>query len=166
VGEIRSLAEQAFVNLAVTSPEYGRLFRQWIDRIVVTPHRLCDGVHPVLRASFTLRLVSLLPASAPVAPLVGALEVPLVVDLFEPPQREEFRHRVMERTVGGLTQREIAREPGIPLPAVQKAVALSHRMEILGIEAPHLPPSEPPADYHRLRRHRLDRPRRPFSRGI
>ncbi|MFO0878156.1 MAG: recombinase family protein [Gemmataceae bacterium] len=154
VGEIKSLAEQAFVNLAVTSPEFGRLLRQLIDRIVVTPHRLCDGGHPVLRARFTLRLAALLPESSGFGALDAVLERPLVVDLFSPPQREEFRHRVMERTAGGLTQREIARELGITLPAVQKAVALSRCMEALGIEDPYLPLSEPPADYHRLRRHR------------
>jgi DNA invertase Pin-like site-specific DNA recombinase len=155
--EVKSRAEQAFHRLAVTSPEFGRLLRGLIPRIVVWPYRLCDGGHPVLRAHFTLSLTPLLPAAVGVEALNRSLERTLIVDLFDPPQREAFRLRVMDLTRRGLKQREIARELGITLPAVQDAVALARRMDELGIEDPYRPLTELPEDYNRLRRHRHPR---------
>jgi DNA invertase Pin-like site-specific DNA recombinase len=152
--EVRRLADAAFETLAVTSQEFARLLRQWIGRIVVLPYRLCDGGHPVLRASFTLRLAPLLPAAPGMERLAGLLERRLVVDLFEAPQREAFRVPVMELAANGLTQREIAWELGLALPAVQRAVALGRQVEALGTADPYLPLLAPPEDYKRLRRHR------------
>jgi hypothetical protein len=155
--EIRRRVEDAFDNLAEASQEFGRLLRQLIPRIVVFPFRLCDGGHPVLRARFTLSLASLLPQAAGLEHLAPTLERCLVVDLFDPPQRETFRSRVMELTDLGRKQREIAHELGITLPAVQNAVALARRMESLGIVDPYVPLTEPPEDYERLRRHHHSR---------
>src|SRR5262249_61883339 len=63
MAQIKAQAFEAFDQLAVTSPEFGRLLRRLIPRIVVLPYRLCDGGHPVLRAHFSLQLVSLLPTA-------------------------------------------------------------------------------------------------------
>ncbi len=98
MAEIQRMAEQAFDGLAVDSPEFGRLLLRLIPRIVVHPHRLCDGGHPVLRARFTLRLVSFLPAAPGFERLAGVLERELVVDLFDRPQRVAYRVPVMELT--------------------------------------------------------------------
>jgi hypothetical protein len=157
VAEVKRLADQAFEKLAVTSPEFGRLLRQWIPHVVVLPYRLCDGGHPVLRAHFTLRLAPLLPAAPGMERLAGLLERRLVVDLFEPPQREAFRVPVVELAANGLRQREIAWELELTLPAVQRALALGRRMEVLGAEDPYLPLPGPPDDYEKLRRHRHPR---------
>jgi hypothetical protein len=157
VAEIRRLAERAMETLALTSPEFGRLLRQWIPRIVVLPYRLCDGGHPVLRAFFTLRLAPLLPVAPGVERLTGLLERRLVVDLFEPPQREAFRMPVEELTANGLAQHQIAWELELTLPAVQRAVALGRRMEALQINDPYLRLPQPPDDYRKLRRHKHPR---------
>src|SRR5207248_8719616 len=91
VAEIKQRAGEAFGTLAPTSPEFGRLLRGLIPRIVVYPYRLCDGGHPVLQPQCTLRLASLLPSAPGLEPLAGCLEQQLVVDLFEPPQRGACR---------------------------------------------------------------------------
>src|SRR5262249_5001473 len=148
---------EAFGRLAVASPEFGRLLQRLIPRLVVRPYRLCDGGHPVPRAHFTLQLAPLLPRAPGLERLAAVLERTLVVDLFEPPQREAHRLAVMRRTSDGLTQREIARELEVTLPAVQHAVALQRRMNRLGIQDPYLPLTAPPADYTRLRRHKHPR---------
>src|SRR5262249_54513034 len=108
VAGVKGKVEQAFDTLAVRSPEFGRLLRGLIPRIVVYPYRLRDGGHPVLRGHFTLCLAPLLPPAPGLERLAGALERHLIVDLFEPPQREAFRVPVMELTANGLRQSEIA----------------------------------------------------------
>jgi hypothetical protein len=157
MAEVKALAFEAFDQLAPTSPEFGRLLRRLIPRIIVWPYRLCDGGHPVLRARFTFSLVPLLPASLGAEGLQGALQRSLLVDLFEAPQRVAHRARVMELTAQGRGQRDIARELGITQAAVQHAVALGRRMTALGIEDPYLPLHAPPPDYERWRRHKHPR---------
>jgi site-specific DNA recombinase len=153
VAEVKGMAEKAFGDLAVTSQEFGRILRGLIPRIVVFPYRLCDGGHPVLRARFTLSLASLLPSVPGLDRLASALRCPLEVDLFDPPQREGYRLRVLESTACGLKQRDIAGALGITQPAVQDAMALARCMEELGIDDPYMPLAEPPDDYNRLRMH-------------
>jgi hypothetical protein len=157
IAEVKGLAEQAIATLAVTSPEFGRLLRRLIPRLVVFPYRLCDGGHPVLRARFTLCLTSLLPTGAGLDRLAPALQRSLVVELFNPPQREIFRVPVMELTAAGVTQREIARRLSLTQPAVQGAVALARQMKERAIDDPYLVLTAPPDDYGRLRRHRHPR---------
>jgi hypothetical protein len=132
------------------------LLRQLIPKLVVKPYRLCDGGHPVLRAHVTLSVAPLLPGELPTS-LTGALQRSLIVDLFEPPQREQFRARVVQLTSKGLQQRDIAEELGISQAAVQDALALGRRMKQLGIVDPYVPLAAPPDDYRKLRRHRHPR---------
>ena len=167
MAEIKAQAFEAFDKLAVTSPEFGRLLRQLVPRIVVRPYRLCDGGHPVLRAHFTFSLESLLPAAPGTERLRPAVQRSLVVDLFEAPQRAAYRGPVLELTANGLGQREIAWELGLTQPAVQRAVALGRRMAALGIADPYLPLAAPPDDYERLRRHKHPRFRfEPLAGGL
>ena len=157
VAEVRWMCEQAFATLAVTSPEFGRLLRRLIPRIVVYPCRLCDGGIAVPRARFTFNLAPLLPPTPGLERLTGALERTLVVDLFEPPQREAYREVVRDLTANGLKQRDVAWELGITQTAVQRAAALGRRMEQLGTGDPYVPLTDPPADDDRLSRHRHPR---------
>jgi hypothetical protein len=131
--------------------------RRLIPRIVVYPYRLCDGGHPVLRAHFAFSLVPLLPPAPESAHLEAALCRSLVVDLFQPPQREAYRFPVMALTVNGLSQHEIAWELELTQPAVQRAVALNRAMQKLGSSDPYLSLTAPPDDYKRLRRHKHSR---------
>jgi hypothetical protein len=153
VAEVRELAADAFDQLAVMSQEFARLLRRLIPTIVVKPYRLLDGGHPVLRAHFTLALAPLVAEGLPPA-LRGTLQRTLVVDLFDPPEREAFRVPVMELTANGLKQRAIAWELGISQAAVQHAAALTRRLRQAGANDPYVALEAPPADYHRLRRHR------------
>jgi DNA invertase Pin-like site-specific DNA recombinase len=156
VAEVKALAEEAFGQLALTSPECGRLLRRLIPTIVVKPYRLRDGGHPVLRAHFTLALTPLVPGGLPPA-LQGALQRTLVVDLFDPPEREAYRERVMELAASGLKQRDIGYELGISQAAVQHALALAQGLRQSGASDPYVPLAEPPEDYKKLRRHRHPR---------
>jgi DNA invertase Pin-like site-specific DNA recombinase len=153
VAEVRALAEEAFGGQAVTSQEFGRLLRRLIPTLVVRPYRLLDGGHPVLRAHFTLSLAPLVPDPLPPA-LAGAMQRTLVVDLFEPPEREAFRERAGELAAKKLKQRDIASELGISQTAVQHALALEKRMTGLGVRDAYAPLEAPPEDYKKLRRHR------------
>ena len=153
VSEVRALAQEAFGRLAATSQEFGRFLRQLIPTIVVRPYRLRDGGHPVLRAHFTLALAPLVPGGVPAA-LAGSLRRTLVVDLFDPPEREAFREPVTALVANGLTQRDIAWELGISQAAVQHAAALAQSLRQLGANDAYAPLEAPPDDYKKLRRHR------------
>jgi DNA invertase Pin-like site-specific DNA recombinase len=154
IAEIKVRAAQAFEGLALSSPEFGRLLRRLIPRIVVYPFRLCDGGHPVLRGRFTLSLAPLLQPHSALDCLGCALQRSLVVDLFDAPQREAYRFPVLELIANGLKQREIARELDITQTAVQRAAALARKMQALGITDPYLPLTSPPKDYERLGRYK------------
>jgi DNA invertase Pin-like site-specific DNA recombinase len=157
MAEIKALAFESMDKLAVTSPEFGRLLRLLIPRIVVWPYRLCDGGHPVLRAHFSFSLAPLLPEVPARGKLAGMMQRSLMVDLFVPPQREVYRWPVMELTSNGLTQRKIACELGLTLPAVQAAVVLTRRMEALEIDDPYIRLTGPMDDYDRMCRHKHPR---------
>ena len=75
-----------------------------------------------------------------------------MVDLFDPPQREEFRAQVIALKAD-MTEREVAENLGITQPAVQNAAGLQRHMDKLGITDPYVPVTEPPAAGSKLRRH-------------
>ena len=155
--EIRRLADAAFLTLTSTSSEFSRLLHRLIPRIVVYPFRLCDGGNVAPRAEFALHLASLLPPAVRSERLDGALQQVLVVDLFEPPQREAYRRPVMELTANGLKQRDIAWKLDITQTAVQRTVALHRRTEQMAIVDPYLRVESPPENEDRFRRHRHPR---------
>jgi hypothetical protein len=160
--ELRRLAREAMARQANEPYEFGRIMHELIDKIVVLPYRLCDGGGIVLRAKFTLSLVSLLPPAQRIDKLDQVLRRDLIVDLFDPPQREAFRERVMalkaltpmEKKAKKLTEKQIAKQLGITTTAVQDAVALARMMKQLETIDPYLPVATPPDDYGKLRRHK------------
>lgn len=156
-GELKTLALKAAAGLARDSPEFGRLMKRIIPRIEVHPYRLCDGGHPVLRAHLTLDLVALVPDARGLEGLTDVLRRELVVDLFDPPQREAFRERVVALRSEGLTERQVAARLGITQPAAQYAAALAREVARRGLSDPYVPLTGPPDDYNRLRRHRHPR---------
>lgn len=145
--EVKARALEACGSLARGSPEFGRLMRRLIPRIDVSPHRLCDGGHPVLRARLTLDLVALMPEARGLEDLSEVLRRELVVDLFDPPQREAHRLQILAGKAAGLTERQIAERVGITQPAVQRAAALARKMGELGRDDPYVLLTEPPDDY-------------------
>ena len=155
VSEIRALAAESIRELALDSPEFSRLIRQLISKIVVWPVQLCDGGNIVLRGRFQLRLASLLPPQVgDIAEVDEALTRELCVDLFDPPQREAFREQVVAMRAQGMTERDVAVKLGITHTAAQRAAALQRRMDQAGLADPYVSVTEPPDDCGRLRRHR------------
>ena len=157
--ELRERFLSQFKNVARDSPEFSRLMRCIIPKIVVFPCRRCDGNKVVLRARFRLHLEGLLPDRQVKEMLSEQLERTLDVDLFEPCQRAKFRERVvaMRASVNPQTGRrytylEIGPALGITDTAAQYAAELQREMDKLGIDDPYIPITKPPED-GKLKRH-------------
>ena len=157
VKEIRRVARETFTGLALDSQEFARHMRQIATPIFVYPYRLCDGGHVVLRAEVTFSAMPFVNQQLPPIPdLAEQLTRVVVVDLFEPPQREAVREdlvRLMQANGKPLTEREIAAQLGITQPAVQNAKKLAREMERAGLTDPYVATKFPPTDYGKLRRH-------------
>ena len=155
-GEIKAAARKCFVELARSSPEFARLMKLLIPRIIVYPYRLCDGGKIVLRARFTLHLAGLVPGGQHVEGLDAILSREMCVDLFDPPQREQYRQQIVMMMAATPDKPfwQIGEELGITDTAVQRSVALDRKMRSLGLTDPYVPVTEPPEDCGRLRRHK------------
>jgi hypothetical protein len=155
VGRIKELARQSLGDVARRDGgDFARVMRRLVPSIVVFLYRLCDGGAVVLRARLKVRLADLLPDRRAADVLRGPLERVIGIDLFEHPQREEYRRRIMSERAAGKTEREAAKLCGITVTAAQKAAALQRKMDELGITDPYVPVLCPPDDVAKLRRHR------------
>jgi len=155
--EIKTMVLGSMRSFAINSQEFGRLLRKLIDRIVVLPFQHCDGSSPVLRAYFELNLASLLPHIPGMESLSAALRKTMVVDLFDPPQREAFRTEATALIASGMNQRKAAKVLGITSTAVQQAQALNKKMELSGITDPYIKLNEPPPENSKIKRHKHSR---------
>lgn len=154
IDQVKQIAREEVSRLAAGTPEFGRLMSRVLPAIHVFPYRLCDGGHIVLRACATFTLLSFLSRDvAELHRLQERLTRHLCVDLFEPPQREEYRQRVVQSRLEGNKERLIATELGITTTAVQRAAALQRLMDTLGIDDPWVPVRQPPDDNGKLCRH-------------
>jgi len=151
IDQVKELVRQSVKGLAVDSLEFARQMRKMIPRIVVFPVRLCDDGAIVMRSKFRLQLSNLLSDQRSQEVLRQPLETIETVDLFDPPQRELFRLRVLEGRAKGKTERKIATELGITVTAAQKAAVLQRTMDELGIADPYVRVTAPPED-SKLRR--------------
>jgi site-specific DNA recombinase len=152
--DVRALAEAEVGRYAVDDPALVRLMRTLAPRIVVFPHRLCDGGGIEHRARLRLHLARLLPDERASEALDPVLERLVTVDLFDPPQREQHREAIVRLRAAGNAERQAAKACGITQTAAQRAAALQRRMEELGIVDPWVPVLEPPEELTKLRRHR------------
>jgi site-specific DNA recombinase len=152
VEKLKALARQELRGLAIESYEFAGLMQRLVTELYVVPYRLCDGKDLVLRATFRLQLANLLPDKRVQEVLRGPLERVLTVDLFKPPQRVEYRERVMALR-HEITERAVARELGITVTAAQRAAVLDRLMKQLNLADPYLRLVEPPMDYPKMRRH-------------
>jgi hypothetical protein len=157
--ELRAMFEAKFMELTITSPEFGGLMRLVVPEFRVYLVRACDGGHPVPRARVRLSLAAVTPDARHVAGLEELCSRDLTLDLFEPPQRVRIREELARLHHLGLNQREIARR--LPERAsqavVQRTLALEWKMQAQGLHEPYVTVTEPPADYPKLRRHRNSR---------
>jgi len=156
IEEIKSLATEALDDLSRDSWEFCRVMQRMTPRIVVFPHRLCDGGRLVLRARFRFNVAGMIAEERLRDALHTPLERVLEVDLFDPPQREEFRERVVELRKT-QTERKVAEILGITITAAQRACQLQNLMDQLSITDPYQPVEFPSADHPRLKRHKSKR---------
>ncbi len=154
ISKIKEIVNDRFGALDRRTAEFGRLMQGLLSSVKLFSYVLCDGGHPVLRAHINLNLVALVPASNKNDGHGEKLQQPIIVDLFDVPQRESFRQQIMTLTAQGLRQRDIAAQLGITQPAVQRAVALDKTMHERGLDDPYILLAEPPASNGRMRAHK------------
>ena len=153
--QIKAQARAAFTELACDDGEFSRRVMRLIRRIVLVPYRLCDDGAVVLRARFTLNLAPLIPGGEGVEGLAPRLSREVEVDLFDPPQREAYRHRAMQALTErpGVTQKAVGAQLGITATAVQRAVRLHHMITQRGLTEAYVCVTQAPMDSKRMRRH-------------
>ncbi len=112
----------------------------------VYPFRCCDGGAVVLRAVVKLDLASLIVLPEVDSEARSLFQTELVVDLFQPTQRVEYRERIKAMRAARMSEKAIAKQLGLTVTATQRASALTRKMEMLGITSPYLAITEPPAE--------------------
>jgi DNA invertase Pin-like site-specific DNA recombinase len=152
VEERKAMARAAVGRLAFDDPEFGRLMKQIVPRVVLLPHRARDDGPVVLRAVLTVNVAPLL---GPAGGVVGdQLACEVTADLFDPPQRVACRERVVALRAGGATERAAAGALGLTVTAAQRAMALDRAMRAAGTADPYAPLTAPPEGDGKVRRHR------------
>jgi hypothetical protein len=154
VDDIKALAREAVPNVSQNSPEFGKLMKRIVPKIVVFPYQLCDGGKIVLRAKLRLWVSHLLPDKRVQEVLQQPFERILTVNLYDPPQREACRRRILEMRAGGATEKDAAAAARITITAAQRAAGLQRRMEALCVTDPYVPVTQPPEDGRRNGRHK------------
>ncbi len=157
VTELQQAAEEVFQDMAPRDPRVCRQLRRLVPQIYLFPYQICDGHGIFLRAKLVLNLAALIPQSGMPEEVEPILYRRISVDLFEVPQRVEFREQVVELHQQGLVTRKIARQLGLTQPAVFNALVLDQRMKELGLTEPYVLLTEPPESFGRCRRHKKSR---------
>lgn len=157
VTELQHAAEEVFRVLAPRDPRVWRQLRRLVPQLYLFPYQICDGQGIFLRAKLVLNLAALIPQAGIPEEVEQILHRHLSVDLFDVPQRVEFRERVVELDRQGMSSRKIANRLGLTQPAVQNALALDRRMKELGLTEPYVLLTEPPKSFGRCRRHKKSR---------
>lgn len=156
--EWKAIAHQAFEDIDTTSPVFARLMRELISEIHVYPFRLIDGGLPVLRARFTLNLMGFLPNSSRLPCAISVFQRALVVDLFDKPQREQFRPAVvLGMQLPGMTYKALSIQLGTHDTVIQKASQVQRLMNSAGVSDPYLPIRTPIEGNRKYCRHRHPR---------
>jgi hypothetical protein len=155
IEELKKRAQLAIGKLAFDEPEFGRLMRRLIPRMIVSPFQAIDGGAVVLRAEIEVGFGPLLGLAHDD---LGSLVVrTATVDLFDQPQRISLRNRIVALRDSGRTERDAATELGVTVTAAQAAMKLHRRMTSAGMTDPYRRLTAPPADSRKLRRHRHPR---------
>jgi DNA invertase Pin-like site-specific DNA recombinase len=157
IAEIKRQFEVSFTTLAVESDEFADQMKKVIKRIDVYPVRLLDGGNPVLRAKFEVNLACYLPEAMRLPALADPLRREFVVDLFEMPQRAQFRLEIIAARDCGETERSIASRLGLTITAVQRAAKLHRLMQAKELTDPYVEITAPIEGNKRYRRHLHDR---------
>lgn len=137
-------------------PEFCERMRRLVPSLRVYPYRLCDGGKIVLRAKAVMNLTALLPDALRVDEVTDVLRREIIVDLFDLPQRADYRERVVAMRAE-LTERQVAAKLKLTVTATQRAADLQRLMDEQGLSDPYVAVTEPPEDCSKLRRHRHKR---------
>jgi len=149
--ELKGTARARVGCMAFDDPEFGRLMTKLVPKVEVHPYRLLDGGAIVLRAHATIDLAPLVGSS--VVALDDLITRSVTIDLFDAPQRAAFREDVVRLRGTGMTERQVAKQLGLTLPPVQRAMSLQRKMIATGLCDPYvLRTSEPEGD-GKCRRH-------------
>lgn len=156
VGEVRRLLEDQLRGLAADSSEFATMLRLVVPEFHVHLVRLADGGHLLPRAVATVCLAGAFPDAADVPGVGPLLTRTVVLDLFDPPQRERIREQSARLAAERQNQRQIA--AGLSEPATQTAVyralALDRQVRVRGLSSPYTVVLAPPGDNLKLRRHK------------
>ena len=90
----------------------------------------------VLRAHVTIRLDAF-KEGMPLQLMNGLIEHELIVNLFEPPQREKYRKDVIHLMKTGISKKQIGRQLGIAPVVVDQAIKLQSMMDQQGCTDPY-----------------------------
>jgi hypothetical protein len=153
---IKDTARQ-LINGLTARTEFCQQMRELVPYLKVFPYRLMDGGRLVLRAKVVLNLVSLLPEPLRVPELSEVLRRKMTVNLFDLPQREEFRSKVVSLRQDKTTEHETAKALGITITAAQRAMALQRLMDERAAIDPYVLVTAPPEGSTKLRRHQHPR---------
>ncbi len=130
ISVVRVKAHEHLDQANFADPNFRRLMMELVPRLEVFPCKLIDGRDVVQRAKVTLTLAPLLGTSA--LDGNGVVLHEMMVDLFDPPQREAYRTRIVAQREAGRTEREIAQQYGLTITAVQRGMALHRLMQAHG----------------------------------
>jgi site-specific DNA recombinase len=144
--DLRERFRQAMLAGTDDPAKFRHLMRQVVGTIEVRPYRYLDATTLVLRAHFELHLEALVPELVKVAGGVpqGLLRMPMIVNLFDLPQRMEYLHQAVELLNQGLNTHEAAAKLGLTQPPVQRAGVLFKLMQERGLSEPWEPATNPP----------------------
>lgn len=129
VTTLKQLARDVLAGNKPFSWEFNKLMRRLTPKIVVFPHRLIDGGHIVHRGWCRIQLGEILSDGRCREALGTPLQRSLCVDLFDPPQREQYREQVLDLRTQGASEREAARTLGITVTAAQAAASLQRVLD-------------------------------------
>lgn len=150
---LKQRLHDALQTLAAESVEFGHLMNTIIRDLRIFPFRICDGNRIVQRGTFTINLVPLLKSGKVPAVIEDILRHEVTIDLFDPPQRVQFREQIMSFTQNDLTLAQAAQRLGITKVAAQNAIRLNRIMEEKGLTDPFEPLAEPPFGDTKIKRH-------------
>jgi site-specific DNA recombinase len=140
--ELKQLARECLVNADFKDPATHRLLSQMMPIVELHPYMLDEGAM-VLRAHAKIRLDAF-KEGMPLQLMNGLIEYDMVVDLFEPPQRERYRKEITTLMKTGISKKQIARQLGIAPLVVDRAIKLQSMMDQHGWTDPYRKLSELP----------------------
>jgi site-specific DNA recombinase len=157
MAQLKQYARESIENLAIGSPEFGRLMKRLVPKLKVYPYRLLDSESLDLRAELTLDLTTFTKLAETGKEADNVLRRTITVDLFDPPQRVKVREQVIAMRAEGLTERDVAHRLGITITAAQRSAALTRIMESQMQNDPYVAITTPPAGSIKFRRHLHER---------